>query len=142
MNSVQFWAPYWTSVLLKSSLLIICLSVRLPVSHFSKEESLVFSDFFHNGRYLWSLFSKKPHFCSNLGNLLKSISDKILVLEIWTKIPLTNEIAGSFKKWYLKKELNDKVYFWHADKHQSFLQVKSIIWVCLLDMSKVPEITS
>ena len=88
------------------------------------------------------VFFQKNSFLLKFGKFAQIHFWQILVLEIWTKIPLTNEIAGSFKKWYLKKELNDKVYFWHADKHQSFLQVKSIIWMCLLDMSKVPEITS
>ena len=27
-----------------------------------------------------------------------------------------------------KKEVNDKVYFCHGDKHQSFLQVNTIRW--------------
>ena len=40
---------------------------------------------------------------------------------------LANQIAGFFKMLYLKKEVNDEVYFWHADKHGSFLQVDSII---------------
>ena len=30
-------------------------------------------------------------------------------------------------KFYLKEEVNDKVYFWHADKNQSLLQVNTII---------------
>ena len=41
-----------------------------------------------------------------------------------------NQIAGFFKMQYLKKEVNDvyfKVYFWDADKHQSLLQVDTII---------------
>ena len=28
---------------------------------------------------------------------------------------------------YLKKEVNDEVYFWHADKRRAFLQVDTII---------------
>ena len=28
---------------------------------------------------------------------------------------------------YFKKEVKDKVYFWHEDKHQSLLQVDTII---------------
>ena len=28
---------------------------------------------------------------------------------------------------YLQKEGNDEVYFWHADKHQSFLQFDTVI---------------
>ena len=29
--------------------------------------------------------------------------------------------------YYLKKEVNNEVYFWHADKHLSLLQVDAII---------------
>ena len=39
---------------------------------------------------------------------------------------LANQIAGVFKMQYLKRELNDEVCFWHADKHQSFLQGDAI----------------
>ena len=38
-----------------------------------------------------------------------------------------NEIAGFFKLQYLKKELNDEIHFWHADKDQYLLQVDTII---------------
>ena len=40
---------------------------------------------------------------------------------------LTNQIVGFFKVQYLKKEINDEMYFWHVDKHLSFLQVDNII---------------
>ena len=40
---------------------------------------------------------------------------------------LDNEITGLFKMFNLEKNLNDEVYFWHADKHRSFLQVGAII---------------
>ena len=39
-------------------------------------------------------------------------------------VPLNEHIL---KMQYLKKEVNDKVYFWHADKHRSFLQGNTII---------------
>ena len=39
---------------------------------------------------------------------------------------MTNQIAVFFKM-YLRKEVNNKVNFWHADKRQSFLQVETII---------------
>ena len=39
----------------------------------------------------------------------------------------TNQIAGFFIKKYLKKEGNSDVYFWHADKHQTILQVQTNI---------------
>ena len=37
---------------------------------------------------------------------------------------------SNLKMLYLKKEVNDKVYFWHADKHRSPLQVDLSFWVC------------
>ena len=40
---------------------------------------------------------------------------------------LANQIAGFFKMLYLKKEVNDEVYLWLADKHWSFLQVDTVI---------------
>ena len=40
---------------------------------------------------------------------------------------LANQTAEFFKIQYLKKEVNDEVYFWHPDKHDSFLLVDSII---------------
>ena len=40
---------------------------------------------------------------------------------------LSNQTAGFFKMQYLKEEVNDKVYFWHAEKHPTFLQVDLII---------------
>ena len=30
---------------------------------------------------------------------------------------------------YVKEELNDELYFWHADKHRSLLRVDTIILV-------------
>ena len=32
---------------------------------------------------------------------------------------------------YFKEEVNDELYFWHADKHQSLLKVDTIIWLCI-----------
>ena len=37
---------------------------------------------------------------------------------------LVNQITGFFKMPYLKKEVDDKVYFWH--EHRSLIQVVSI----------------
>ena len=34
---------------------------------------------------------------------------------------LTNQIAGFFKIYYIKKEVNEEVYFWHADKNSSLI---------------------
>ena len=55
------------------------------------------------------------------------ISGKILVLDFWTNMLLASQIAGFFKLWYLKSEMNDEVYFWHTDKHGSLLQVDTIM---------------
>ena len=40
---------------------------------------------------------------------------------------LASQIAGFLEIWYLMKEVNDEVYFWHADKHWSFPQVDTIV---------------
>ena len=73
-------------------------------------------------------------------NILVDISPLIpylvsLVLELWAKLLSTNQIAGFSKILYLKKEVNDEVCFWHADKHQSILQVEP-------DKHKLPKIRS
>ena len=39
------------------------------------------------------------------------MSAKILILELWAKILLANQISKIFKKWYLKKEVNNEIYF-------------------------------
>ena len=50
-----------------------------------------------------------------------------LVIELWAKMLSANQIPGFFKMLYLKKEVNDEVYFWHGDKHRSCLQGDTII---------------
>ena len=35
----------------------------------------------------------------------------------WAKMFLANEIVGSFRMQCLTKEVNDEVFFWHADKY-------------------------
>ena len=41
---------------------------------------------------------------------------------------------------YLKKEVNDEVYFWHAGKRRSLLQVDTINFGCVQPgMPKVPK---
>ena len=51
-----------------------------------------------------------------------------------------NQIAGFFKMQYLKKEINDEVYFWNAHKHQSLLQFDTIILsVCNQGCPKYPK---
>ena len=40
-----------------------------------------------------------------------------------------NKIARFFKMWYLKEEVINELYFWHADKHQNLLKVDTIILV-------------
>ena len=46
---------------------------------------------------------------------------------VMSKMLLANQIASFFKMYYFKKEVNAEVYFWHADKYWSFLQVDTII---------------
>ena len=53
------------------------------------------------------------------------MSGKILVLELWVKMFSVNQIAGFFK--CNIEEVNNEVYFLHADRHRSFLQVDTII---------------
>ena len=51
-----------------------------------------------------------------------------------------NQTVGLFKMKYLKEELNDKVYFWHADKPRSLPKVDTIILgVCQQGYPKYPE---
>ena len=53
---------------------------------------------------------------------------------------LANQIAAFFKIWYLKKEVNDKVYFYHADKRRRFLQVyTTILDMCSQACLKYPK---
>ena len=53
---------------------------------------------------------------------------------------VAKQIAGFFKMSYLKKEVNNEVYFWHADKHGSFLQGETIILsVCSQACPKYPK---
>ena len=65
---------------------------------------------------------------------------KILVLELLAKILSANQIAGFFKILCLKKEMNDEVLFWHTEKHQSLLQLDTIIFgVCNQACPKYPK---
>ena len=51
-----------------------------------------------------------------------------------------NQIAGFFKMEYLKKEVNDEAYFWHADKHRNLLQVDIInLGLCNKTCPKCPK---
>ena len=69
----------------------------------------------------------KQCFLNFLKSFVMSFS-WILILELWAKLLMANQIAWFFKMLYLKKEVNEKVYLWHADKHWSFLQVDDIIY--------------
>ena len=40
-----------------------------------------------------------------------------------------SQIAGFFKIKYLKREVNDEVYFWHADKPSVFCKSVLSFWV-------------
>ena len=42
-----------------------------------------------------------------------------------------NQIAGFFKMQYLKKEVNDEVYFWHAGKRRNLLQADAVNFGCV-----------
>ena len=44
---------------------------------------------------------------------------------------LANQISGFFKMKYRKKEVNDEVYFWHADKLELFYKLILSFWVCI-----------
>ena len=50
-----------------------------------------------------------------------------MVFELWARVLSADQGAAFFKMQYLKKELNDKIYFWHSDKHRSLLQVDTIV---------------
>ena len=68
------------------------------------------------------------------------MSGKILVLKLWAKMLPASQIAGFFKMQYLKKEVNDEIYFWDADKHRSLVQVDTIIvGVCSQACPKYPK---
>ena len=43
------------------------------------------------------------------------MSDKILRLELWAKIPPVNPIARFFKMQYLKEEMTDEFYCSHIE---------------------------
>ena len=52
-----------------------------------------------------------------------------------------NQIAGFFEMQYLQKEVNDEVCFLHRDKHQSPVQVCTIILgVCNQARPKYPKL--
>ena len=56
------------------------------------------------------------------------------------QIGTANQIAGFFKIKYLKNKMNDEVCFLHADKHQSLVQVDTIILgVCNQACPKYPK---
>ena len=54
---------------------------------------------------------------------------------------LINQIAGSFKVQNLLKRFRDQIDFLFADKHQSFLQIGTIVFGGP-DIPKVPKIRS
>ena len=55
---------------------------------------------------------------------------------------LANQIAEFFEMQYFKKEVNDEVYFWLADKNRSFLQIDATVILLMQACSKYPEIRS
>ena len=52
---------------------------------------------------------------------------KFWLLKLWIQMLLFNQIAGFIKMEYLKKEVNDEFYFWHPDKHLTYLQADTAI---------------
>ena len=56
------------------------------------------------------------------------------------QITQNNKFAISLQ--YLKKELSDEVDFLHADKHESLLQIDTMILTGWSSISKVPKIAS
>ena len=56
------------------------------------------------------------------------------------QITQNNKFAISLQ--YLKKELSDEVDFLHADKHESLLQIDTMILMGWSSISKVPKIAS
>ena len=50
-------------------------------------------------------------------------------LQLWVQMLSANKTAGFFKMLYLKEEVNNYLYFRHANKYQSLLQVDTIISV-------------
>ena len=132
----SFIGPRPTEGPIKSPLsvgLSVCPSVNS--SFFFRNGSIVFSDFWHDVRWLEYLKTGCSwYFTTN------PIFAKIQVLELSAKILSANQIAGFFKMQYLKKEVNDEIYFWDADKHRSLVQVDTIIvGVCSQACPKYPK---
>ena len=50
------------------------------------------------------IFQHQPH------------SGKALGLHLWAKMLSANKTTIFLKMWYLKEEVNDELYFWHAEK--------------------------
>ena len=46
------------------------------------------------------------------------------------------QIAGFFKRSYLKKEVNYEVYFWHTDKVKVYNKLILTCWVCVIKYAK------
>ena len=69
-----------------------------------------------------------------------------LLLSLWVclarhaQTTQNNKFAISLQ--YLKKELSDEVDFLHADKHESLLQIDTMILMGWSSISKVPKIAS
>ena len=61
---------------------------------------------------------------------IKDFFKLILSFSVWVtklaQITQNNKFAISLQ--YLKKELSDEIHFLHADKHESFLQIDTMIF--------------
>ena len=55
---------------------------------------------------------------------------------------ITQNIEFAISLQYLKKEVSDEVDFLHADKHESLLQIDTMILMGWLSILKVPIIAS
>ena len=55
---------------------------------------------------------------------------------------LRSQACPKYLKQYLKKELSDEVDFLHLDKHESLLQIDSMIFMGWSSISKIPKIAS
>ena len=62
--------------------------------------------------------------------------ENLFLPKLLAKMLSGNQIAGFFKMKYRKKQLKDEIYFGHADKYESLLQVDIIIFKAYPNHSK------
>ena len=72
---------------------------------------------------------KSSKLALSLQYLQKEMSDEVVFEGAWPGMPKVFKIASfQYLFQYLKKDVRDEVDFLPADKHQSFLQVDTIIF--------------